>query len=597
MSTIGRILAAARDRAGYSIQELSARTYIRESVLEGIERDDFGPCGGDFYARGHIKAVCRELGIEPAELIERFDAEYAIGPTSPLMGGDGVQPVPPDRSEAEGGGDGRGAGRRSGRGDGGKDGRRDGRDGGDGRDGKGRDRRRPGGVLRPFRGPVGGGPREPEGGPGQRPPAVDEGVTVTGAGGVPGRPSSSGDDPENEAPPTGEVPPQEREPSAGADAARRRAVRGEAAWGGAVPRDEARGDAVRGDGAQWEGERAAAAGDAARGQANDAGPRNEAERGGAKPAAAASRREGRGSRARSDGRGKGEGRPFRRPPAGPPEDEFDEELDDAPWRRRWGMAAAAGGGAGVAAGQAGDGGADVSAAEDGASADGAAAAGVGAGVGGTSAGGVGADGVGVGAGGGHTSGARGAEADDPDDDEDAEPATAPSGIALLADRARRHWPVAVALCLLAAAVIAGIQAWPDEGGDRAAGSSGVTGEAGAAERNDAMEEKRTRREAVTQAQPAMSTTVRNGKRPDEVRVRVYALHRTWLSVTDGDGGRVFAGAVKKGTTHIWSDRDELRFHVGNAGGIHLEVNGVEEGVPGGRGQVKYLTFSADDLAE
>ena len=519
MSTIGRILAAARDRAGYSIQELSARTYIRESVLEGIERDDFGPCGGDFYARGHIKAVCRELGIEPAELIERFDAEYATGPTSPLMGGDAVWPVPPERSGTEGGA---GADRNGGQGAG----------RGEGTDGKarGRDRRRPGGVLRPFRGPAGGGPREPDGGPAERPPAADEGVVVTRAGGVPERPSSSGEDPEEEAPRQG------REPSAEKDA-----------------------------------ERAAAESEAARGAAND----SDADGSGSEVSPAAnSRREARRPRARTDRREKSERRPVRRPPAGPPEDEFDEEMDDAPWRRRWGTAAAVGSGA-VA-----DDGPDGSAAESGVAAHGAAEGAVAAGVG------------------GHAGRGQGAEPDGPDDEE-AGPAAAPSAAAVLADRARRHWPVAVALALAAAAVIAGIQAWPDEGGDRAAGSSGggVADEAGAAERADAMAEKRSRREAVTQAQPAMSTTVRNGKRPDEVRVRVYALHRTWLSVTDGDGERVFAGAVKKGTTHIWSDRDELRFHVGNAGGIHLEVNGEEEGVPGGRGQVKYLTFSADDLAE
>ncbi|MDA2814642.1 helix-turn-helix domain-containing protein [Nocardiopsis sp. RSe5-2] len=551
MSTIGRILAAARDRAGYSIQELSARTYIRESVLEGIERDDFGPCGGDFYARGHIKAVCRELEIEPAELIERFDAEYATGPTSPLMGGDGAWPVAPERSGAEGGGGdvrstgpgsgaGAGAGPGAGRGGGSKDGK-------DGRDGKakGRDRRRPGGVLRPFRGPAGGGPREPDGGPAERPPAVDEGVVVTGPGSVPERPPSSGDEPEDE------VPPQERGASAGA---------------------------AEEDTERREDERAARAGEPARGAADDADAGHEVGR------PAASRHEPRGPRARSDKRVRGERRPVRRPPAGPPEDEFDEELDDAPWRRRWGTAAGAGAGAAVA-----DDGADESATGGGAADDGASEGVV---IGGAAPAGAG----------GRAGRGWGAEPGGPDDDEEAESAAAPSAVAVLADRARRHWPVAVALGLAAAAVIAGIQAWPDDGGDRASGSGAVAeeaeaGAAEAAERDDAMAEKRSRREAATQAQPAMSTTVRNGKRPDEVRIRVYALHRTWLSVTDGDGERVFAGAVKKGSTHIWSDRDELRFHVGNAGGVHLEVNGVEEGVPGGRGQVKYLTFSADDLAE
>ncbi|PSL01006.1 cytoskeletal protein RodZ [Murinocardiopsis flavida] len=80
MSTIGRTLAAIREQAGYTVAGLSGRTCIREQVLEAMEADDFAPCGGDFYARGHIRSLCRELGVDAAPLIERFDREHAGRP-------------------------------------------------------------------------------------------------------------------------------------------------------------------------------------------------------------------------------------------------------------------------------------------------------------------------------------------------------------------------------------------------------------------------------------------------------------------------------------------------------------------------------------
>ncbi|WP_040270560.1 helix-turn-helix domain-containing protein [Streptomonospora alba] len=85
MSTIGRTIAAARENAGYTLADLSSRTCIRRTVLGGIENDDFRPCGGDFYARGHIRAVCRELGLDPAELVERYDREHARERTVPAF--------------------------------------------------------------------------------------------------------------------------------------------------------------------------------------------------------------------------------------------------------------------------------------------------------------------------------------------------------------------------------------------------------------------------------------------------------------------------------------------------------------------------------
>lgn len=77
---IGPQVAAARGRAGLSVDQLSERTRIRPHVLEAIEVDDFGPCGGDFYARGHLGTLARYLGLDAAELTRLYDDHYAAGP-------------------------------------------------------------------------------------------------------------------------------------------------------------------------------------------------------------------------------------------------------------------------------------------------------------------------------------------------------------------------------------------------------------------------------------------------------------------------------------------------------------------------------------
>ena len=74
---IGPMIAAARNRARLSIDTLSERTRIRPHVLECIEVDDFEACGGDFYARGHLRTLARVFGLDPQELLALYDDHYA----------------------------------------------------------------------------------------------------------------------------------------------------------------------------------------------------------------------------------------------------------------------------------------------------------------------------------------------------------------------------------------------------------------------------------------------------------------------------------------------------------------------------------------
>jgi transcriptional regulator with XRE-family HTH domain len=80
---IGPELAAARTRLGLSVDQLADRTRIRPHVIEAIEVDDFEPCGGDFYARGHLRTLARVLGVDVAPLLASYDERYAHAPINP----------------------------------------------------------------------------------------------------------------------------------------------------------------------------------------------------------------------------------------------------------------------------------------------------------------------------------------------------------------------------------------------------------------------------------------------------------------------------------------------------------------------------------
>jgi cytoskeletal protein RodZ len=72
--SIGEVLSDARSRCALTIENVSYLTRIRERVIRDIEHDDFRSCGGDFYARGHIRAIADVVNIDSVPLIEEFDA-------------------------------------------------------------------------------------------------------------------------------------------------------------------------------------------------------------------------------------------------------------------------------------------------------------------------------------------------------------------------------------------------------------------------------------------------------------------------------------------------------------------------------------------
>jgi cytoskeletal protein RodZ len=93
--SIGDALAAARREAGLTITQVSHRTCVRETIIRGIERGDYSGCGGDFYARGHIRNIARAVGADPEPLVREYDA--SLGPPEPVAPPSTIPPGGPTR--------------------------------------------------------------------------------------------------------------------------------------------------------------------------------------------------------------------------------------------------------------------------------------------------------------------------------------------------------------------------------------------------------------------------------------------------------------------------------------------------------------------
>ncbi|RKN06795.1 helix-turn-helix domain-containing protein [Streptomyces radicis] len=96
--SVGRILQQARIDAKLTVDEVSSSTRVRIPIVQAIEQDDFSRCGGDVYARGHIRTLARAVGADAGELIELFNEQQGSAPpllsSGPLFEAERIRPEP-----------------------------------------------------------------------------------------------------------------------------------------------------------------------------------------------------------------------------------------------------------------------------------------------------------------------------------------------------------------------------------------------------------------------------------------------------------------------------------------------------------------------
>jgi cytoskeletal protein RodZ len=93
MGDLGEELRLARERAGMSRQGLSARTKIREPLLEAIEHNEFSRLPAGLLTRGYLRAYAKEVGLEPESIVQRYKARFEPPPP--------VAAPPPLRTDEE----------------------------------------------------------------------------------------------------------------------------------------------------------------------------------------------------------------------------------------------------------------------------------------------------------------------------------------------------------------------------------------------------------------------------------------------------------------------------------------------------------------
>ena len=74
---LGEVLSSARSSARISLEDLAAATSIRAGLLTQMERNDFSHCGGDIYARGHLRNIAPKLGLDGNDLVALYNSEHS----------------------------------------------------------------------------------------------------------------------------------------------------------------------------------------------------------------------------------------------------------------------------------------------------------------------------------------------------------------------------------------------------------------------------------------------------------------------------------------------------------------------------------------
>ena len=75
--SLGEFLRGARENAGLSVDDLAERTSIRAGLIKEMENNKFIHCGGDTYARGHLRNIAPLISANAQELVDLYNEEHS----------------------------------------------------------------------------------------------------------------------------------------------------------------------------------------------------------------------------------------------------------------------------------------------------------------------------------------------------------------------------------------------------------------------------------------------------------------------------------------------------------------------------------------
>lgn len=97
--SLGGVIRASRENAGYTISDLEKVTRIPSRILKDIEKDEFASAGGTTYARGHIRTIAKILKADSEKWLERFEGQTGEidRPMFDLLAENNVTPATPSK--------------------------------------------------------------------------------------------------------------------------------------------------------------------------------------------------------------------------------------------------------------------------------------------------------------------------------------------------------------------------------------------------------------------------------------------------------------------------------------------------------------------
>ena len=81
--SLGALITKSRTDARLSIEDLAKITNIPSTLLRDMENDNFKKCGGETYARGHLRNIAAKLGVDERTFLDLFESEVTA-PTKPI---------------------------------------------------------------------------------------------------------------------------------------------------------------------------------------------------------------------------------------------------------------------------------------------------------------------------------------------------------------------------------------------------------------------------------------------------------------------------------------------------------------------------------
>jgi len=81
-------LRQAREAAGLSLEQISALTNIRPTVIKDLENNSVELCGGIAYARGHIRSIVSAINKKTPKSL-KFDADLLVAQMEAAQSEDG----------------------------------------------------------------------------------------------------------------------------------------------------------------------------------------------------------------------------------------------------------------------------------------------------------------------------------------------------------------------------------------------------------------------------------------------------------------------------------------------------------------------------